>query len=62
MLLADFGAANGGVLDVLFGRAAPEGKLPFALPSSVTAVRAQLPDVPDDSANPLFPFAFGSTY
>ena len=32
-LLANFGAADTAVLDVIFGRVAPEGKLPFELPS-----------------------------
>jgi beta-glucosidase len=61
-LLADFGASDEAILDVVFGRAAPTGKLPVELPSSMAAARAQLPDVPHDSANPLFPFGFGLTY
>jgi beta-glucosidase len=47
---------------VIFGRFAPAGKLPFELPSSMEAVRAQQSDVPYDSANPLFPFGHGLTY
>ncbi len=58
-VVAVFGASDEAVLDVLFGRAAPEGRLPFELPSSMDAVRAQLPDVPGDSANPLFRFGHG---
>jgi beta-glucosidase len=50
------------VLDVLFGRAAPEGRLPFELPSSMEAVRAQKPDVPGDSSDPLFRFGHGLSY
>ena len=53
-VVAVFGAADEAVLDVLFGRTRPEGRLPFELPSSMDAVRAQLPDVPDDSPDPLF--------
>jgi beta-glucosidase len=49
-------------LDVLFGKAKPEGKLPFELPSSMEAVRRQKADVPYDSENPLFPFGYGLTY
>jgi beta-glucosidase len=57
-----FGASDEAVLDLLHGRAQPEGKLPFELPSSMDAVRAQLPDVPSDSAEPLFPFGHGLSY
>ena len=61
-LLADYGASDTAVLDVLFGRAHPQGKLPFELPSSMEAVRNQLPDVPHDSEGPLYAFGFGSSY
>jgi beta-glucosidase len=61
-LLADFGANDAAVLDVIFGRFAPSGKLPFELPSSMAAVRRQKPDTPYDSENPLFPFGFGLSY
>jgi beta-glucosidase len=54
-----FGASDDAVLDVLFGRARAEGRLPFELPSSMDAVRAQLPDVPGDSRDPLFRFGHG---
>jgi len=58
-VVAVFGASDEAVLDVLHGRAQAEGKLPFELPSSMDAVRAQLEDVPSDSAEPLFPFGHG---
>ena len=61
-LLADFGAHDAAVLDVIFGRFVPTGKLPFELPSSMEAVRAQQSDVPYDSVDPLFPFGHGLTY
>jgi beta-glucosidase len=61
-VLAVFGSSDEAVLDVLFGRAKPEGRLPFELPSSMAAVRAQKPDVPFDSEAPLFPFGFGLAY
>ncbi len=61
-LLGDFGASDAAVLDVIFGRFAPCGKLPFELPSSMQAVRQQKEDVPHDSENPLFPFGHGLTY
>ena len=61
-LLANFGASDGAVLDVIFGHFSPTGKLPFELPSSMAAVRAQKEDVPYDSEQPLFPFGFGLGY
>ncbi len=61
-LLADFGASDQAVLNVIFGQMQPEGKLPFELPSSMAAVRAQRADVPYDSKDPLYPFGFGLRY
>ncbi len=61
-LLADFGATDAALLDVAFGRAAPEGMLPFELPSSIESVEAQLPDLPYDSRDPLFRFGHGLSY
>lgn len=61
-LLADFGASDAAVLDVIFGKARPEGHLPIELPSSMDAVRAQKEDVPYDSKNPLYKFGFGLSY
>ena len=61
-VLANYGASDAAVLDVIFGKAKPEGKLPFELPSSMEAVRKQKPDVPHDSENPLYPFGFGLRY
>ena len=59
VLLADFGASDAAVLDVILGRANPQGRLPFELPSSMAAVRAQKADVPHDSEAPLYPYGFG---
>jgi len=61
-LLGNFGANDGAVLDVIFGKFAPQGKLPFELPSSMDAVRKQKEDVPHDSENPLFEFGHGLSY
>jgi beta-glucosidase len=61
-LLANFGANDGAVLDVIFGRFAPTGKLPFEIPSSLEAVLKQKEDLPYDSENPLYPFGFGLGY
>jgi beta-glucosidase len=61
-LLANFGANDEAVLDVIFGKFAPQGKLPFELPSSMEAVRKQKEDLPYDSENPLFRFGHGLSY
>ncbi|WP_420461164.1 glycoside hydrolase family 3 protein [Neolewinella sp.] len=61
-LIANYGASDRAVCEVLFGRAAPRGKLPFELPASMEAVEAQLTDVPYDSEAPLYPFGFGLSY
>jgi beta-glucosidase len=61
-VVAVFGASDEAVLDVLFGRTEPQGRLPFELPSSMVAVREQLPDVPGDSRDPLFVFGHGLRY
>jgi beta-glucosidase len=61
-LLANFGANDAALLDVVFGRFAPSGRLPFELPSSMEAVLRQKSDVPYDSEDPLFPFGHGLSY
>ncbi len=61
-LLGEYGADDSAVLNVIFGVARPEGKLPFELPRSMEAVQNQKPDVPHDSENPFHPFGFGLTY
>lgn len=61
-LIADYGASDQSVCEVLFGNTSPKGKLPFELPSSMEAVYNQKTDVPYDSENPLFSFGFGLAY
>jgi beta-glucosidase len=61
-VIANFGVSDAALFDVLTGRARPEGKLPFELPTSMEAVAAQRSDVPHDSRRPLYPFGFGRRY
>lgn len=61
-LVANFGARDEAVLDLLFGKFEPSGKLPFELPSSMEAVVKQKEDVPYDSENPTFEFGHGLSY
>ncbi|WUC81248.1 glycoside hydrolase family 3 C-terminal domain-containing protein [Streptomyces sp. NBC_00536] len=58
-LVADYGAADAALLDVAFGRARAEGRLPFELPRSMAAVAASRPDVPNDTVDPVFPAGHG---
>jgi len=61
-LLVNFGANDDALLDVVFGKFNPIGKLPLELASSMEAVRNQKEDLPYDSEKPLFPFGFGLNY
>ena len=61
-LVGTFGVSDEAILDVVFGRHSPNGKLPFELPSSMSEVRTQLEDMPDDTANPLFPYGWGLSF
>ncbi len=61
-IVANFGVSDAALLDVIQGKASPQGRLPFELPSSMEAVRAQQSDVPHDSRAPLYPIGFGLRY
>jgi beta-glucosidase len=61
-LVGSFGASDRALLDVLFGRDEPKGRLPFDLPSSMDEVLAQRSDVPFDTRNPLYRFGHGLRY
>jgi beta-glucosidase len=61
-LLANFGAEDEAILDIVFGNFRPQGKLPVEMPSSMDAVQKQKEDLPYDSENPLFRFGFGLSY
>ncbi|MFD4621443.1 glycoside hydrolase family 3 C-terminal domain-containing protein [Streptomyces sp. NPDC058475] len=58
-LVPDYGASDAALLDVAFGRARAEGRLPFELPRSMAAVAASRPDVPDDTEDPVFAYGHG---
>ncbi|THG29380.1 glycoside hydrolase family 3 protein [Naasia lichenicola] len=60
-ITGNFGASSTALFDVLFG-VPPVGRLPFELPSSSEAAAARRPDVPFDTASPLYPFGHGLTY
>lgn len=58
-LTASFGASDAALLDALSGRIRPRGRLPFELPRSMAAVEVSRPDVPSDTADPLYPYGAG---
>jgi beta-glucosidase len=57
-----FDALDSALLDVVFGKFNPVGKLAFEIPSSMEAVKKQLEDIPFDSENPMFKFNHGLSY
>ncbi|WNG14889.1 glycoside hydrolase family 3 N-terminal domain-containing protein [Cystobacter fuscus] len=61
-LLGNFGVSDSALFDVLTGKASPQGKLPFELPSSMAEVEAGRSDMPHDTAHPLYPLFFGLSY
>jgi beta-glucosidase len=61
-LVANFGATDEVLMDLLWGKFKPEGKLPFEMPRSMAAASAQLEDVPYDSQDPIFEFGHGLNY
>jgi beta-glucosidase len=61
-LIGNFGVSDAALLDVLTGRAQPEGRLPFALPASMSDVMSQHPAAAHDIARPLYAFGYGLRY
>lgn len=59
-LIATFGVSDRAQLDIITGKAAPTGRLPFALPATRAAILSQHPDAPGyDREGSLYPFGFG---
>ncbi|WP_406437125.1 glycoside hydrolase family 3 C-terminal domain-containing protein [Streptomyces sp. NBC_01613] len=58
-LVGNYGTGDGPLLDVLFGRRAPEGRLPFQLPRSMADVERQRSDVPSDGTDAVFEYGHG---
>jgi len=61
-VIADFECEDDNILEMIFGKFNPSGKLPIEIPSSMKAVENQLEDVPYDSENPLYKFGHGLSY
>jgi beta-glucosidase len=61
-IIGNYGIDEAALFDVLFGKASPEGHLPFDLPRSMAAVLASDSDAPFDTEDPLFRFGHGLRY
>jgi len=61
-LIADFECEDSILVELIFGKFKPTGKLPMEIPSSVEAVEAQFEDTPYDSKDPLYSFGHGLSY
>jgi beta-glucosidase len=61
-VLADFGADDTVLADLVLGTHAPRGHLPFDLPSSMTAVETHPEDVPFSTTDPLYRHGHGLSY
>jgi beta-glucosidase len=61
-LLGSFGTDDTPFVELLFGDAQPEGRLPFDLPRSMETVTASRTDVAFDTESPLFRFGHGLRY
>lgn len=53
-VIAEFGASDSALLDVVMGRVQPEGSLPFDIPRSSETVTSSPSDVPGQTLRPLF--------
>lgn len=61
-IIANYGASDTALVNVLFGAVEPQGSLPFEVPSSMEAVAVSRPDVPSDTVDPSFAFGHGLRY
>lgn len=61
-IVANFGASDAAILDVLTGRVKARGHLPFSLPATAQAVERQDPALANDDAHPLYRVGAGLSY
>lgn len=64
-IVAGFGMSDTALLDVLAGKVAPQGRMPFALAGTATAIREQYSDLlgyAETTEGDLYPFGFGLGY
>ncbi|WP_411730662.1 glycoside hydrolase family 3 N-terminal domain-containing protein [Paeniglutamicibacter sp.] len=64
-IVAGFGMNDTALLDILSGKVAPQGRMPFALAGTAEAIREQYSDLPgyeETTDGELYPFGFGLGY
>ncbi|MEU1970758.1 glycoside hydrolase family 3 N-terminal domain-containing protein [Microbacterium sp. NPDC019599] len=61
-IIAEYGATDQSVADVLLGKAQPQGELPIDLPRSMASVEANKSDTPFDMPDALFRYGHGLRY
>ena len=64
-IVAGFGMSDTALMDVLSGKVAPQGRMPFALAGTAEAITEQFSDLPgyaETTDGELYPFGFGLTY
>ncbi|NMR18662.1 glycoside hydrolase family 3 N-terminal domain-containing protein [Cellulomonas fimi] len=64
-IVAGFGVSDTALFDVLSGKVAPQGRMPFALAGTRKAIEEQYSDLPgydETTDGALFPFGHGLTY
>jgi beta-glucosidase len=61
-IVADVGCSPAALVDVLVGRIAPIGQLPFEIPRSLEAVLGSQTDVANDTDDPVYPAGVGLRY
>ena len=64
-IVAGFGMSDTALLDILSGKVAPQGRMPFALAGTAEAIREQYSDLPgyeETTDGELYPFGFGLGY
>ncbi|GAA2229567.1 glycoside hydrolase family 3 protein [Herbiconiux moechotypicola] len=58
VVVATFGTSDAALIETLTGGVVARGRLPFEIPRSMDAVRRSHEDVPNDTADPVFPVGF----
>ncbi|WP_372699006.1 glycoside hydrolase family 3 N-terminal domain-containing protein [Arthrobacter sp. JSM 101049] len=64
-IVAGFGMGDTALFDILSGKVAPQGRMPFALAGTAEAIDEQFSDLPgyrETTDGALYPFGYGLTY